>query len=121
MTRERRQFSRITQHFEVRYRVSSELTAAWRTGTVINIGAGGMRIRSADAIAPDALVELEIQLPSTRERLALRGCVIWNRLQAAEVIEYGIAFLETKSIQQIQIDELVQFLHKSAPGSLPPS
>ena len=121
MTRERRQFPRITQPFEIRYRVTGELTTAWHVGMIINIGAGGMRIRSAETIPPDTLIDLEIQLPSTRERLALRGRMIWNQVQAADVVEYGIEFLEPDPVQQIQIDQLVQFLHKGARGTPPAS
>ena len=121
MTQERREFPRITQPFEARYRPSGDIGASWYTATIVDLSAGGIRIRSAESMAPDSLVELEIQLPSTRERLALRGRIMWYYVQAAGLVEHGIAFIEIERTQQIQIDALVQFLHKSAPGAPPPS
>ena len=121
MTRERRQCPRIAQPFEVRYRTAGDLTASWYAAPIINLGAGGMRIRSAEPMSPDATLDIEIRLPSSLEPLALRGRVIWDQLQAAGVVEYGITFLEAESIQQVQIDQLVQFLRKSAPGPPPMS
>ncbi len=115
--RERRQFPRVAQPFNTRYRLSGEMTTTWYAATVINLGAGGMRIRSADPIPPDVLVDLEIQLPSAHAPFVLRGRVLWEQIQAAGVIEYGIAFLELDAIQQIQIDEVVRFFGKSGPAA----
>ncbi len=115
--RERRQFPRITQPFDVRYRISGEFTAAWCAATLVNLSAGGMRIRSADPIPPDAVLDLEFQLPSTHAPFVLRGRVLWDQIQAAGVIEYGIAFLEPDAVQQIQIDEVVRFFGKSGPAA----
>ena len=121
MARERRRFSRVAQPFEVRHRIAGDLGAYWHAATIINLGAGGMRIRSAEPISPDVALDIEIQLPSNREPLALQGRAIWNQLQAAEVVEHGIEFMETKPAQQTQIDALVQFLRKSVLGTAQPS
>ena len=116
MTRERRRYPRIEQLFEVRYRFAGELGASWGTASLINLGAGGMRIRNAEAIAPETLLDVEIRLPTHQTVLVLQGRVVWDRLQAAEVLEHGIEFIELKPDQQAQIDDLVQFLRKSPPG-----
>ena len=120
MTSDRRQFPRVTQPFKMRYRISDELGASWYAATIINLSAGGMRIRSADAIPPEAALEIEIQLPTDQRPLMLCGRVMWDHVQAGGAVEYGVAFLDLAPAQQVQIDRLVQFLHKSKPGPPPP-
>ncbi len=112
MTHERRQFSRVTQPFEARYRLVGELGASWLPCTTINLSAGGMRIRSAEALPVDGALELEISLPSAKERCTLQGRVLWNQMHASGVIESGIEFVRPAAVQQEQIDGLVRFLHQ---------
>ena len=123
MVQERRQFYRLPQPFEVRYRLFNELASSWRTVTTLNLSAGGIRFRDTETIELDALLELQMQLPGGREPFAIHGRVIWSQMQASGVTETGVAFLEVRPEQQQIIDNVVQFFRKSAvpPGSGPSS
>ena len=114
MTRERRFFSRTPHEFDAQYRVVGELTASWCAVTTVNLSAGGMRVRMDEALEKGALLEVKLQIVGIREILIVRGCVVWNQMQASGVTEVGIGFMDVKPEQQVQIDSLVEFLKKSA-------
>ena len=114
MARERRQFSRVPQLFDVQYRLTGTLGESWRETKTSNVSAGGIRFRSEETLELGDSLEIRIELPGMRERLVLNGRVIWNQLQASGVMEHGVQFLDLKPEQQLQIDNLVQFLKKSA-------
>lgn len=117
MARERRKFYRVPHVFEVRYRLLNELTASWRTVTLVNLSAGGLRFRDSEMLEKEALLDLQLQLPSIREPLHLKGYVVWYQLQASGVNEVGVAFVDVTTQEQLQIDNVVQFLRKSTPPS----
>ena len=112
MTRERRTFGRASQPFDAQYRLSGELTASWRTITTVNISAGGMRFTDMDAHERGTSIEVRIQLPSLREPFTLQGRIAWSQMQASGVAESGVEFLDLTPEQQVQIDQLVQFLQQ---------
>ena len=116
MKRERRHFPRAAQSFETRYRSAGELITSWNRATVINLGAGGMRIRSADMMQRGTVLDVELTLPSQQQAIRLRGRVIWNRMEAAGVMEYGIEFMDMTATQQVQLDELVRFMGAGGAG-----
>lgn len=112
MTRERRFFSRVPHAFEVKYRLD-ELGAPWRAVTTINLSASGMRFRTEEPLEQGTALELQMTLTGIREVLIVRGHVVWSQMQASGVTENGVAFMDVKPEQQIQIDSLVGFLKKS--------
>lgn len=114
MTRERRFFPRLHQVFEVRYRASNELGSSWHAVTTLNLSASGMRVRHAETMEPDTLLRLQIQLPGGREPITVDGRVVWSQMQASGVVESGIAFLEVRPEQQLEIDNVVQFFRKTS-------
>jgi len=118
MTRERRQFFRVSIPFDAKYRFFGELTQGWRTVRTLNLSAGGMRFKSSDLLEVGGFVEVQIQLPSEREPLMLRGRLAWSQAQASGVTENGLEFIEVTPQQQAKIDELVDFLKK---GIAPPN
>ena len=109
MGEERRRFPRVRQPFKVQYRVG-EVGGAWEAATAINISAVGVRLRSDQPIEQGSRLELQIQLPASREPLDVLGIVVWNRMQAPNVTEVGVEFLNLTLVQQTKIDHLVQFL-----------
>lgn len=115
MVRERRKFYRAPHAFEVRYRLLDDLTTSWRTVTLVNLGAGGLRFRDSETLEKGALLELQLQLPSGREPLRLKGHVVWHQLHASGVNEVGVEFVDVAAQDQLHIDNVVQFLRKSTP------
>ena len=114
MGEEQRQFPRVSQSFDARYRLYGELTESWRTIRTLNISAIGMRFRSANLIEEGAVLEVEMVLPCLREPLVMRGRVVWSRTMASGVTENGAEFLDMTQEQGKQIDDLVKFLMKDA-------
>ncbi len=108
--RERRRFNRVQEPLELAYRVSGELAASWHKADLVNISAGGLRLRSDSSLEAGSLLELQIKLPSMRELLAIKGLVIWTQMPASGVIECGVEFSDTDSEKLMQIDNVVQFL-----------
>ena len=82
----------------------------------INFSAGGMRVIAEEPIALGALLEMQLQLVNLREPLTMRGQVIWSKMKTPGVFEVGVQFLDHTPGQQVQLDGLVEFLHKNAPG-----
>ena len=109
---ERRQYRRVIQSFEARYRLYGELMESWRRVRTMNIGAGGIRFRSADLIEPGTKLEIEVSLPSLPAPIRLSGIVIWTETMASGVTENGTEFVDVTPEQGEQIDELVKFLHR---------
>ena len=110
MGRERRKFPRAAEPLDAQCRVEGDLAATWMRMTIVNLSAGGLRVRLSQAIDPGARLKLKIKLPGVPQVLELRGGVIWNQLQASEVVEHGIEFADLTLKQQAQIDQLVSFL-----------
>lgn len=108
--RERRKFPRASEPLEARFRVEGELAATWTIMTVINLSAGGIRFRTSQAIAPGVRLQLNIKFPGLPQPLELRGGVVWNQIQASEVVEHGVELSDLTLKQQSQIDQLVFFL-----------
>lgn len=121
MATERRHFHRVPQALEVHYRLSGEFASSWHVATLINLSAGGLRLRTSEGFEALAQLELQLHLPGLREPLTLRGGVVWSNLQASGVVESGIEFMNVTPEQQLQIDEFVQFLRNSGPRTAPPS
>lgn len=110
MTKERRSFPRVPQPFEARYRLTDEMGASWHAMTLVNISAGGVRFRTDQLIEQDTPLQIQVQLPGMREALVVSGHAVWSTLQASGVMEIGVEFLNVTPDQQLQIDNVVQFL-----------
>ena len=119
MARERRQFPRVPQPFEVRYRLSGELGESWKAVTTVNLSAGGVRFRDTELLTIGDALEIQIHLPGARETLTFQGRVAWSQMQASGVTENGVEFVDATAAEQQRIDNLVQFLRRSEPPSAP--
>lgn len=108
--RERRRFNRVQEPLELLYRPSGELAASWHKAILVNISAGGLRFRSDEAVESGTLLELQIQLPGSRQPATIRGLVIWTQMPAAGVTESGVEFSDTDPEKLAEIDDVVEFL-----------
>ena len=110
MGHEQRRFDRIPQPFQVRCRRVNEPLKAWDLALTHDLSAAGMCVQSNERFDLGTLLDVRIELPNIPGVLSLQGRVVWKK--ASAVGEYGIEFLEITPDQQVQIDELVQFLKK---------
>ena len=114
MRKERRQFRRVHHEIAVRYHTYG-WGESWKTATLLNLSAGGIRFRSDELLEPGSQIELQIALPNAAGVLTVHGRVIWSQSVAAQVHEHGVEFAEATPEQQERLDELVRFLFKAAP------
>jgi len=107
--KERRQFHRVAQTLEGRYRVSGEFTSAVKPMTLLNLGAGGVRFRGSELLEKHQMIEIEAAVPGLRGTLVVKGRVAWSAMRASGVAETGAEFMEISPDQRFQIDKIVQF------------
>ncbi|MBI4341606.1 MAG: PilZ domain-containing protein [Candidatus Omnitrophica bacterium] len=119
--RERRDFHRITQAIEGRYRASGHFGALGASMTLVNLSAGGLRFRSEEQLEKDALLEVEVKIPGFREPLIIKGRVAWSTLQASGVVETGVEFLNVSPDLRCQIDSVIQFFRPHGQAGPPPA
>lgn len=112
MTRERRRYPRLVHAMAVRYRVHGSLETLWHEATTVNVSPIGMRMRGAEALEADTLLELTMEVPGLREPLVFNGRVIWTQLQASRVMESGVAFETLTMEQENKLDHLLHFFHR---------
>ena len=111
MGKERRGFPRIPYAFDGRCRMAGTLLEGWSSVTVVNIGAGGMRVRSADGLLePAAVLDFKLPVPGLQDALIVRGRVAWTAMPAAGVLEAGVEFLDLSLPQKAMLDRLVSFM-----------
>jgi c-di-GMP-binding flagellar brake protein YcgR len=111
MTRERREYPRVSQPLTVKYRIQGSLDTLWHEATTVNVSAIGMRMRGSELLEPDAAIEVALEVPGFKEVLRLRCRVIWAQLQASQVIESGVEFEPMKPEQETKLDQLLRFFH----------
>ena len=121
MSKERRNFPRVPQPFEARFRLAGELDFSWHAITLINLSAGGVRFRTHEPAEKGALVEVQVHLPGMREPMVLNGRVVWSSMQASGVAESGVELLDATPELQMQIDSIVRFLRGTTPPTEPPA
>ena len=108
--RERRRSKRVEEQLTIRCRASGDLGATGRSAVILNFSAAGARLRSAEPLEAGAQVRLTVQLPGRKEPFELTGLVAWSTVQAPEVAEHGIEFMDLTPNQQASIEQLVMFL-----------
>lgn len=107
---ERRRFPRIGEAVTITYRAAGQIGTTWHPATVVNFGAGGVRLRVEEPLERLATLALQIVFPGARKTLELQAQVIWVQMASPTVNECGVEFLELTPPQQAIIDELVGFL-----------
>ena len=110
--RERRRFGRTSQPIELRYRLRGELVSPWTQTATVNLSASGVRFKCQEPLRTDDELDLRLQLTGAPKPLEFLVRVVWSQMQASGVTEFGAEFLNVTDQQQVQIDELVQFLGK---------
>jgi len=106
---ERRKDPRAPVWLAARYHLVEEAPDLWYMGTITDLSAGGLRMAGDRRLEPGAKLDLEIALAHRPEPVRLKGEVVWVR-SLASGSEYGVMFIELSPDQQVELDELVQFL-----------
>ena len=112
MGKEQRRFQRISESFEVRCRHLGALSEPWHIVVTVDVGAGGLSFQSEELYELSDMLEIQIRLPSVQAPLVLHGRVVRSGALPSGVTECAIEFVDVTPDQQVEIDELVQFLSK---------
>ncbi len=112
---ERRRFPRVTHPFIIRYRFPSVADPSWRAAPARNLSGEGACFRCEYAFRLGEVVELQLNLPTSKRPVSLHGCVIWSKLvnPSLNLYEHGVAFdaidADTK---RLIVDTVAALLHK---------
>ena len=115
MAAEKRRFHRAFQPFHVQIRNYNQLAETSQQVEALDISAGGLGFQSPHPFELGVELEIKLLVPHTSP-LVLVGKIMWSRPQSQDLMRYGVEFLSLTSDQQLQLDELVQFLRKSRPS-----
>ena len=112
MGSERRRFQRIPESFHMQCRRVGSLAETWRRVATLDLSAGGVGFECEELYELSDTLEIQIDLPSFRAPLLLRGRVVRSRPRPGGTAECAVEFLDVTPGQQGAIDELIQFLSK---------
>jgi hypothetical protein len=110
MSQPRRRFGR----FEREVPVSIVVEGAAAEAQTVNIGLGGMAVRTDLTPAYDSDVEFRIELPQPQMTVQARGKVLWSRDTGAEGGTVGISF---EALRPIDVWALLQYFTASSAGT----
>lgn len=95
---DRRLTPRLTLGVPVSYRAGQTIA----TAVTLNLGRGGMAIRTLSPLTPGTVVELKFRLPASAADLEARGRVVW----ADRKVGMGVQFERVSAADQQAIDAL---------------
>jgi uncharacterized protein (TIGR02266 family) len=95
---DRRLTPRLTLGVPVSYRAGQTIA----TAVTLNLGRGGLAIRTLSPLAPGTAVELKFRLPASNADVEARGRVVW----ADRKVGMGIQFERVSTADQQAIDAL---------------
>lgn len=87
----RRQYVRVPVSLPVEFSVEND--PATHAGSVLDLGAGGMRLVAAQDVPARCTLEIKFQLPARSGQIRLRGRVVLSAFLGSEkTYHHGIAF-----------------------------
>ena len=119
MGQEQRRFDRVPQTFSAYCRPHGALQDPWRYMITLDLSAGGISLEGETLVEIGDILEVRIQLPGVLEDFILRGRVVRCKTAGAGLLNFALEFLDVTSDEQVQLDELVQFLKRPPPASGP--
>ena len=96
----RRSSPRIVVEIPVSYRIDNAVTAA----VTLNIGGGGLAIRTTDPINVSAKVTIRFSLPGFSQEIEAKSRVTWSDSR----LGMGLQFEQVSAVDQATIDDYVQ-------------
>ena len=109
MGQERRRFQRAPESFPIQCRNPKE-GERWKGVQAINISASGLRLLSDVPFEEHAMMEFKLDLPNIGGPLVLLGDIVWSKVMTVGVVEVAVEFKQVTPEQEIQIDEIVDFM-----------
>ncbi|MDQ2816818.1 MAG: PilZ domain-containing protein [Candidatus Eremiobacteraeota bacterium] len=104
---QRRQYVRVGVTFPVDFTMEDDASA--HSGSVLDLGAGGMRLVSSYDLPARSIIGLTFTLPGTDRAMGLRGVVVLSFFsRTEEKFHHGIAFTSMDAQSKQAIVEFVE-------------
>ena len=114
MTSVRRRFGRFDRQLPVQIEANGETF----TGETVNVGLGGLYIRTAFDAAFDTPVQVRLELPQPPMTVECQGRVMWSRATGERTEGVGIAF---DTLRPIDVWGLLQYFNLSSTATREPA
>ncbi len=111
MPADRRKHARVQESFSATCRRPGA-REPWQNIKVINLSADGLRCIGELPYETLTPLEFQMTLPLTEERLEIIGTVVWMRAPAAGLCELGVRLQPVSEAQEVQIDQIVDFMRR---------
>lgn len=106
MTKEKRNFIRLTANIKVTYRILKKVRT--RETLTKNIGGGGIKLFLSENLPVNTLLKLEIKIPKYPEPISAEGRIIWvERSKLRPKFNVGIGFTKITSVDRARIFKYV--------------
>ncbi|MBC5823600.1 MAG: PilZ domain-containing protein [Candidatus Eremiobacteraeota bacterium] len=104
---QRRQYVRVVVSFPVEFALENEPSSHW--GSMLDLGAGGMRLVSSHDLPARSIIKLKFGLPGTERTMELRGVIVLSFFTRTEQkFHHGIAFTSIDPHDRLAISEFVE-------------
>jgi uncharacterized protein (TIGR02266 family) len=114
MTSVRRRFGRFDRQLPVQIEAGGETFS----GETVNVGLGGLFIRTAFDAAFDTTVQVRLELPQPAMTVECQGRVMWSRATGERTEGVGIAF---DTLRPIDVWGLLQYFNLSSKATREPA
>jgi hypothetical protein len=110
MTDERRKAPRINRRFMVKYRCPALGQTAWMVSPIKDLSATGIRFIAESAYPKDAVLELQLFLPTGTDPMPLSGVVVWAHGGGPyKMGEHGLEFASLTPAQRDALKTATEF------------
>jgi c-di-GMP-binding flagellar brake protein YcgR len=108
-----RRFKRLRATFLLRYQVKGQET--FRTASLLNISAGGIRFASPTEITPSSSLNLAIQIPSLSKVLEAQARVTRvEKGKKSRIYEVAASFTGLRSEDEKALNQLIEALYENS-------
>jgi len=111
----RRKFIRLKAYHLAKYKPLSakEAYPLYTHAAIRDIGAGGICLRTKEAIPVSSVIEIQFKFPALDTPVSTVAKVVWvKQLKKYKMYEIGAQFIEISESTRRMIDEQVAFVHE---------
>ena len=113
--KDRRKFLRLKVYHLVKYKVifKDQPSRPFLLAAIKDIGAGGICLKTEEALPKSAILELQINFPNLSQPIYTLGRVVWIKQRSKlNRYEIGVEFTQIEESLRKLIDKDVQFVYK---------
>jgi len=108
--KEKRKFIRFESKLKVDYIVSAAESRVEKTGTTVNVCAGGLQLLTEGKLGEGSVLELKIFIPNASNPAHLKGVVCWSKQDKGSEQESYCSGIEFQNIEEDNKNTFLKFL-----------